>query len=80
MNKVDDFINYHLQEQALILAKEKEFLILLGCEKCGRRLCDWDGDKPINPKGTILENSNNSDVYVLCFKCFDREFADKGIK
>ncbi len=72
---MDDFINHYLQEQALVLAKEKEFLILLGCEKCGRRLCDWAGDKPITPKGTLIENAQGSEIYALCFKCFEAGYS-----
>ena len=67
--KFRDYLNRLIEKIALERANSDEITLLLGCSQCGCRMCDWDGDNPVNPKGKLFVSQTDNYSYCLCFNC-----------
>lgn len=65
----DDFVRRQAEKQMRLECIAIEVRCLCGCDLCGRRMVDFDGDTPVRPRGVIVQGPGGS--YPCCFQCME---------
>ena len=69
MSTPDDALRKHVQRQLELEHRAMEAMCLCGCDLCGRRMVDFEGDTPVRPRGVVVQGPDGS--YPCCFQCME---------